>query len=200
MEQWEVLDLLDSLVNKSLVQAEEADGEVRYGLLETVRQYGQERLAAAGGAERLRDRHLAWYLALAEEAAPHLVGAEQVTWLDRLEAEHDNLRAALRWARERGAAEEGLRLAGALGRFWLTRGYLGRGARLAGGSAGRGRRRIGVARARALHGRATWRTGRATSGWRWPRSSRAWPCIERWATRGVALSLHHLASTRGAAR
>jgi predicted ATPase/class 3 adenylate cyclase/Tfp pilus assembly protein PilF len=127
VEDWEILDLLDSLVNKSLVQAEEAGGEVRYTLLETVRQYGQDRLAAASEAERLRDRHLAYFLALAEDAAPHLFGAEQATYYDQLETEHDNVRVALRWARERGAVEEGLRLAGALGFFWQVCGYQGEG-------------------------------------------------------------------------
>jgi predicted ATPase/class 3 adenylate cyclase len=128
VEHWEVIDLLASLVNKSLLQTAGAEGELRYGLLETVRQYGQERLAASGALARLRDRHLTWSLALAEEAVPHLQGAaDQGVWMDRLETEYDNLRAALRWARERGAAEEGLRLAGALGYFWSLRGYLGEG-------------------------------------------------------------------------
>jgi non-specific serine/threonine protein kinase len=150
VEAWEVLDLLASLVNKSLVQAEEVSGEVRYGLLETLRQYGQERLAAAGRAERLRDRHLAWCVALAEDAAPHLFGAEQAIYYDRLEREHDNVRAALRWARERGAVEEGLRLAGALGFFWQVCGYQGEGrgwleGALDGGTGG------GAVHARALY-------------------------------------------------
>ena len=124
VEGWEVLDLLDALVGKSLVQAEErAGGEMRHGLLETVRQYGQQRLAASGRARAVRDRHLVHFLALAEEAEPALKGADQATWLERLEAEHDNLRAALGWAREAGAAEAGLRLAGALWRFWLMRGH-----------------------------------------------------------------------------
>jgi non-specific serine/threonine protein kinase len=83
VEDWDVLDLLGSLVKKSLVQTEEAKGELRYGLLETVRQYGQERLVAAGEAERLRDRHLAWYLALAEDAQPHLQSAEEVVYIDQ---------------------------------------------------------------------------------------------------------------------
>ncbi|MGH2389011.1 MAG: ATP-binding protein, partial [Chloroflexota bacterium] len=125
---WEVLDLLDRLVNKSLVQAEErAGGEVRYALLETVRQYGQERLSAAGDAEATRRRHLAYFLALAEEAAPRLTDPEQGVWLGRLEADHDNLRAALGWARDSGVAEPALRLAAALWRFWATRGYLSEG-------------------------------------------------------------------------
>jgi len=104
IEEREVLDLLGGLVGKSLVQVQEAGGEARYGLLETVRQYAGERLAA-GGADLPRDRHLRWCLALAEEAEPELKGREQERWLARLEAEHDNLRAALggagrgRWAR-----------------------------------------------------------------------------------------------------
>jgi non-specific serine/threonine protein kinase len=151
VEDWEVLELLDRLVNKSLVQTEEAGGDLRYRLLETVRQYGQEQLAAAGRATELRDRHLAWYLALAEEVAPHLLGAEQVPYLDHLDGEHDNLRAALRWAQEGGAAEEGLRLAGALGHFWETRGYYGEGRGWLEGALAVGAEGSAAARARAFN-------------------------------------------------
>jgi non-specific serine/threonine protein kinase len=153
IEDWEVLDLLGSLVNKSLVQTDErVAGELRYGLLETVRQYGQERLSARGGVAAVRDRHLALYLLLAEETEPQLTGPEQVTWLDRLETEHDNLRAALAWARDQRRAEEGLRLAGALWRFWDMRGYFDEGrtwleAALASGEGG-----APAVRARALNG------------------------------------------------
>jgi predicted ATPase/class 3 adenylate cyclase len=148
----EVLDLLGGLVNKSLVQAEEAGGEVRYGLLETVRQYGLEHLAASGGAASVRDRHLGWFLALAEQAEPRLSGPDQGQWLARLEAEHDNLRAALGWARERGAAEEGLRLAGALWRFWEIHGDWGEGRDWLEGALAGGGHGVPAARARALHG------------------------------------------------
>jgi predicted ATPase/class 3 adenylate cyclase len=128
VEDWGVLDLLGSLVHKSLVQAEErAGGELRYALLETVRQYGLERLAAAGGAPAVRDRHLAHFLALAAEAEPHLTGAGQMEWLARLEGEHDNLRAALSWARAQADGERGLRLAAALCWFWYMRGDLSEG-------------------------------------------------------------------------
>jgi tetratricopeptide (TPR) repeat protein len=123
----EVLDLLGRLVGKSLVQAQEAGGEVRYGLLETVRQYGAERLAAAGEVDATRDRHLAYFLALAEGAEPELKGPERERRLARMEAEHDNLRAALAWAGEQGAAELGLRLAGSMWRFWSVRGYFSEG-------------------------------------------------------------------------
>jgi non-specific serine/threonine protein kinase len=119
----DVLDLLAGLVNKSLVLLEERGGEARYRLLETVRQYGQERLEAHGEATDVREGHLRWCLALAEEAESRLRGSEQVLWLARLEAEHDNLTAALSWARDQEDTENGLRLAGALFRFWYARGY-----------------------------------------------------------------------------
>jgi non-specific serine/threonine protein kinase len=124
---WEVLDGLDGLVNRSLVQVDEAAEAARYTLLETVRQFAWEQLAAAGGAAELRDRHLAYFLALAEETAPRLTGAEQRAWIERLEIEHENLRAALRWAQGRGFATALLRLAAALWRFWYLRGYLSEG-------------------------------------------------------------------------
>jgi tetratricopeptide (TPR) repeat protein len=150
VEDWEVLD---RLVNKSLVQTEEADGEVRYGLLETVRQYGQERLVASGGVEAARDRHLAWYLALAEEARPHLEAPEQGVWLDRLEREHDNLRAALGWSiRAAGDASLGQRLAGALWRFWYMRGYSSEGQGWLEAALAMGDQDSPAARATALNG------------------------------------------------
>ncbi len=94
----EVLDLLDELVHKSLVLSIDADRHVRYRLLETVRQYGLERLEAAGETAAMRDRHLAWYLALAIQAEHGLAGPEQGNWLALLERELDNLRAALSWS------------------------------------------------------------------------------------------------------
>jgi predicted ATPase/class 3 adenylate cyclase len=122
---WAVLDGMDALVGKSLVQVDESgEGAGRYRLLETVRQYAAERLSERGEAVLVSDRHLAWCVALAEAAAPLLVGSDQGRWLDRLEAEHDNLRAALGWARQSGAANDGLRLAGALWRFWLVHGHV----------------------------------------------------------------------------
>jgi predicted ATPase/DNA-binding SARP family transcriptional activator len=121
-EAWEVLDLLTSLVQKSLVVYEEQEGETRYRLLETVRQYGRDRLLEAGECETARTWHRDWYLEFAERAEPALRRRDQVAWLDRLEWEHDNLRAALEWSRASGI-EAGLRLASALRRFWVVRGY-----------------------------------------------------------------------------
>jgi len=126
----EVLDLLLGLVDKSLVVAEASGrGIVRYRMLEPVRQYALEELEASGEAEALRRRHASFFLALTEEAEPELQGSEEPTWLERLEAEHDNLRAALSWTLERGEAELGLQIAGALRPFWEAHGHYGEGRR-----------------------------------------------------------------------
>jgi predicted ATPase len=124
LEVFEVLDLLGQLADKSLVQVEEEGSEARYRLLETIRQYGAEKLQTVGEEAALRKRHRDWYLAMAEQAEPELQGRAQGEWLDRLEGEHDNLRTALGFDVEQGNAEAGLRLAGALARFWAVRGYL----------------------------------------------------------------------------
>jgi len=118
------LDALTSLVDNNLVVEQEYGGEPRFTLLETVRAYALERLAERGEEETMRQRHAEYYLALAEEADPHLRTAAQQAWLERLDMEGDNLRAALGWCIERAAdAEAGLRLAGALGWFWTMRGH-----------------------------------------------------------------------------
>ena len=120
----DVLDALAQLVDKSLLrQAEGLEGEPRFTMLETIREYAAERFVSSGEAEAWRQRHAEYYLALAEEAAPELTGPRQASWLERLEREHDNLRAAITWAFERDRAEIGLRLAGALMRFWEVRGH-----------------------------------------------------------------------------
>jgi predicted ATPase/DNA-binding SARP family transcriptional activator/Tfp pilus assembly protein PilF len=150
-----VFDVLDSLVDKSLVFCEEQAGVTRYHFLETVHQYAQDRLIESGDAEETRKRHALYFLSLAEGAEQKLYEAEQAQWLDLLEQEHDNLRSALAWClgeKEEGErrkeesmvlpgvsetglglppssflphpSEIGLRLAGALGRFWGGRGYI----------------------------------------------------------------------------
>ena len=130
VERDDVLELLSELVDKSLVVVEAGEERVpRFRMLEPVRQYGQERLHESGTAERVRQRHAEYYLALAQEAEPELEGVNQTRWIDRLEAEHDNLRAALSWALEGGQAELGLRLAGALRLFWVGRGHYSEGRR-----------------------------------------------------------------------
>ena len=119
----EILDLLTGLVDKSLVMAEPHGAEQRYRLLETVRAYAEAKLSRAEAATA-RDRHCDWCLAMAENAARWHGGDEQSPWLDRLEVEHDNLRAALGWRRDAPErAEAGLALAAALKSFWLIRNH-----------------------------------------------------------------------------
>ncbi len=127
---YSVLDLLQHLVEKSLVVAEaRPDGTLRYRMLETLQQYALERLVESGEVDEARRRHAAGLLALAERAQGELRGPRETEWLARLGDEHDNLRAALRWAIDHGEAAVALRLGGALWRFWDARGHLGEGAR-----------------------------------------------------------------------
>ena len=128
LESWTIVALLDELVNKSFVKFDDRDRDApRYGLLETVQFYAAERLAGTPDVALVRDCHAAHFMALAEEAWAALRGTEQAAWLDRLEREHDNLRAALSWAHESGAAATELQLAGALGSFWSLRGHAAEG-------------------------------------------------------------------------
>jgi predicted ATPase/class 3 adenylate cyclase len=152
IEAWEVLDLLTRLVEKSLVVAEAShDGETRYRLLETVRQYAGDKLLAAGEAASARDRHRDWCLNFVEQACLGIEGHDQITWIDWLEAEHDNLRAALSWshADEHGAEAEA-QLAGALAPFWVWRGYLIEGRERLAGALARSAGVTPAARARVL--------------------------------------------------
>jgi non-specific serine/threonine protein kinase len=115
-----VLDLVGSLVGQSLLTREEqVAGEPRFGMLETIREYALERLALSGEADDVRTRHATLLAELAEEADIKLRGREQLSWLARLEAEHDNLRAALAWTLAQGESILALRLAGALHWFWF---------------------------------------------------------------------------------
>ncbi len=123
-----VLGLLSSLIDKSLVEHEDRKDVDRYRLPETVRDYASERLQADGEITAFRARHMQIFLALAEAAAEKLRSAEQATWLDRVEAERDNLRAALAYCLEQeDTVRDGLRLAGAMQRFWNLRGYASEG-------------------------------------------------------------------------
>jgi len=126
----EVLDLVSALVDKSLAVPEESDEEtVRYRLLETIREYGSEKLRDAGEDSAMAERHGEFFLALAETAEPELRGPDQASWFNRLEREHDNLRLAIRGHVSRGSAERAQRLAGALWRFWWVRGFWDEGRR-----------------------------------------------------------------------
>ncbi|TMK86324.1 MAG: adenylate/guanylate cyclase domain-containing protein [Actinobacteria bacterium] len=124
----DALDGLTSLVDKSLVRrVEPAGGTVRFAMLETIREFGQERLLAGGERDEMRRRHAEHFLDLAVEAEPHLTADDQGEWLDRCDREHDNVRAALRWAIEAGTADRAQEAAGALWRFWQQRGHLAEG-------------------------------------------------------------------------
>ena len=151
-----MLDLLSHLVDKSLVIAEEdATGTRRYRFLETVRQYGRERLLRSHQVQRLRDRHFAFFLDVARRAETELQRLDQVSWLNRLEVEHDNLRAALEWSLA-GAApgDGGLELAGALSWFWIKRCYFSEGQQVLTQALARDTRRFPRLRAKALVGLA----------------------------------------------
>jgi predicted ATPase/DNA-binding CsgD family transcriptional regulator len=132
-DQFEVdtLDVADSLAAKSLLRpVVAASGEVRLNMLETTREFGLEQLAWSGELETLRRRHARYFLALAEHAEPELWGPASGLWLERLEAERDNIRAALDWCLSSGGEANvgtALRLAGALAHFWWTRGPFGEG-------------------------------------------------------------------------
>jgi predicted ATPase/class 3 adenylate cyclase len=121
------MDDIASLIDKSLLRSIEQTGEdseePRLLMLETIREYGQELLASGGEATNAREAHADYFLLLAEEAVPALDGPLLTSWLDRLEQEHDNLRAALHWFLEAGQAVMALRLCSALERFWVVRGY-----------------------------------------------------------------------------
>jgi non-specific serine/threonine protein kinase len=117
-----LLDLLSRLVDKSLVMVEHRPGRVRYQMLETIREYAREKLHGSNEANMLRDRHLDVFVELAERAEIKLRGSEQGQWLEYLDMEVDNLRAALEWSLAQNV-QKGLSLAGALAWFWNLRGY-----------------------------------------------------------------------------
>jgi predicted ATPase len=124
----DVLDGLLSLVDKSLLRQQELEqGEPRFWMLQLLREFGLEALTKAGESEVTRRVHAEYFLRLSEEAEPELSGPNQAAWTQRLEQEHDNLRAALGWTREQREQECGLRLAGALHTFWFRRGHLSEG-------------------------------------------------------------------------
>lgn len=125
----DVLDGVESLVSKSLLrQGEGAGGEARFAMLETIHEYAREKLAESGETDTLQHEHAAYFMAKVEEAEPHLRGAKQREWHQRLDEEHDNVRAALDWAELKGsegnaeAINIGLRITGVMGRFWDTYG------------------------------------------------------------------------------
>ncbi|MFL5804472.1 MAG: ATP-binding protein [Roseiflexaceae bacterium] len=122
----EVLDSLSALLDHSLLRQEcDPDGQSRFAMLETIRAFALEQLAVRGEAEEIKRRHAAYYLALAETAEPELWGTDRLVWIQRLECDQHNMRAALTWALSaQGDPVTGLRLAGALWWFWFMRSYI----------------------------------------------------------------------------
>ena len=120
----DTFDGIGSLMEQSLLRRNAEGGESRFTMLETIREYGRDRLQADVSLDETGRLHLLYFRDLAELAEPHLLGADQADWLDRCEREHDNFRSALTRALETHDAENGLRVAAALWRFWFQRGYL----------------------------------------------------------------------------
>jgi predicted ATPase/class 3 adenylate cyclase len=120
----DVVEGLDQLADQSLVRRLPDFDEPRFLMLQTIREFGAERLAETGESDAIRNRHLQAYLALAQQAGPKLFGRERKDWLDRLEIEHDNFRVALDWAVAKGDARSAMRLGGTLWRFWQMRGHI----------------------------------------------------------------------------
>jgi predicted ATPase/DNA-binding SARP family transcriptional activator/DNA-binding CsgD family transcriptional regulator len=152
IEEGDVVELFLMLVDKSLVVSEAEEGGFRYGMLEPVRQYAQEKLEESGETQAMKRAHAEYFIALAEEAEPRLWGSGDKAWFYRLEAEHDNMRAALFWTVEHEEAELALRLSGALRWFWRARGYHGEGRRWLERALSEEGRTSAEARAKALDG------------------------------------------------
>jgi predicted ATPase len=151
-----MLDAVASLIDKSLLQQVEQEGEEpRLVMLETIREYGLECLTATGEAEMIRRAHAAYYLQLAERAEPELVGPLQTVWLERLEREHDNLRATMQWWLEPGqtgdSVELALRFGGALWRFWEGHGHWSEGRNFLEGALARSEGVVASVRFKAFH-------------------------------------------------
>jgi predicted ATPase/DNA-binding CsgD family transcriptional regulator len=176
--QSEVMESLSGLVEKSLVVAKEAvQGSMRYRLLEPIRQYALEKLEESGQAEAAKHAHARYFLALSEEAEPELLGPREAQWYERLEEEHDNIRAVLSWSLEGADPESGLRLAGAIWWFWHRHGHLREGIRWLERALARGGGASAKARIKALEGIGWLAYGQGDLGW-----------MRESATEGLSLS------------
>jgi len=120
----DIVNSLDQLADQSLLRRLPDFDEPRFLMLQTIRDFAAERLEESGEGQLIRDRHLKTFIALAEEAQPHLFGPRRKEWLDRLEEDHDNFRAALEWAIATGNAQQAMRLSGSFWRFWQMRGHI----------------------------------------------------------------------------
>src|SRR5215211_3552139 len=164
IEQDDVLDILSKLVDKSLVVAEASPGvkgELRYRMLEPIRQYCQERLEESGEADATPDRHAASFLALAEKAGPELRGPQQILWLKRLDTERDNVRGAMAWLLAQGESQTVARIGWALWLFWWMHGHFTEGRRWMEETLAKGVSMPAAPRAKALFVAGTMADGQA---------------------------------------
>jgi predicted ATPase/DNA-binding SARP family transcriptional activator/DNA-binding CsgD family transcriptional regulator len=164
IDEGDVLDILSKLVDKSLVVAEVSpgvEGELRYRMLEPIRQYCQEHLEESGEADATRDRHAASFLALAEKAGPELRGPRQIPWLKRLDTEKDNVRAAMAWLLGQGESETAARIGWALWLFWWMHGHFTEGRRWMEETLAKGVSMPAAPRAKALFVAGTMADGQA---------------------------------------
>jgi tetratricopeptide (TPR) repeat protein len=173
----DVVERIGELVDQSLVRLDEGASEPRFAMLETIREYAAEMLAERGDAEAIADRHAAAMLEFAQLAAPELAGTSQRTWLERLEHEHDNMRAALDWAIARPDPALGARMCFALWRFWQQRGYLNEARTLFERVAAQGWTLDATDQARfdeAFGGIAYWQSDQSTASKRYDQALRIW--------------------------
>ena len=168
------LEAIAGLVDQSLVRRAANAGETRFGMLEIIREYGRERLEADGGTLQIGRRHIDYFLGLGQAGEQHLLGPDQVGWLDRFEREHDNDRGPVDRAVDTGQTDEALLLAASVWRFWFQRGYLREGRawleQLNGTAA---RRHLHRARQRLRRIGWLWRSGLTTQ------TRRRWPTRQR---------------------
>jgi predicted ATPase len=194
-----LLETMASLVDKSLVRQEEsAEIEPRFSMLETIREYAMERLEENGEIAEIRRSHAAFYLSLVEAAEPELSGPGQVEWFKRLEAEHDNLRASLRWSLQSDSGETALRMERVLWRFWEVHGHVGEGLQWIEEALAAGKDVPADLRAAAFYGgsRLTWLRGNYAQTQRWAEESlRLWS--ELGSKTGIAQASHALAIISG---
>ena len=123
----DALDEMESLVDNSLLtQSVGGDDEIRFGMLETIREYALDRLHGSGEVDRVRQHHAQFYLALVEQAEPKLTASDQTQWINRLDIEHENIRAVLAWSRQHNV-ELGLNLCGSIWHFWEWHNFIGEG-------------------------------------------------------------------------
>ena len=184
--------LLTRLLEKSLVSLQEQAGEARYQMLVTIRQYAHEKLSEHHETERARDRHLDFFLNLAEEAEVKLHGSQQPVWLERLEIELDNLRAALRWGFG-GRKEAGFRLAGSLWLFWFMHAHFSEGRRWYDEALSLSSNSSPYIRMRLLTGAASSALGRSDNEQLRTLSEQSLALAREEENKwGIAMSLHHL--------